>query len=74
MRKKITMSSMKFAIFCIVLVSFVSVHECFSLKGLFTSKVSPCEQIKSGSWCCFKGIPVCQEDKRGCEKMCVDKP
>ncbi|CAN7006834.1 unnamed protein product [Brassica rapa subsp. trilocularis] len=48
------MSSIKLAIFCIILLSFVSLHDCMS-KG-FAINFMPCKKGVAGDWCCTKTI------------------
>ncbi|KAF8101003.1 hypothetical protein N665_0212s0044 [Sinapis alba] len=64
------MSPIKLAIFCIILVSFVSLHECMSSKG-FAINFMPCKRGTVGDWCCTKGGIVCTKDQADCAKSCL---
>ncbi|CAG7862463.1 unnamed protein product [Brassica rapa] len=68
------MSSSKFAIFCVVLFSFVSLHEGFNHRHLLAVP-RPCSPTANGKWCCYpSGFAYCNDSQRRCEKQCKAIP
>ncbi|ESQ45821.1 hypothetical protein EUTSA_v10010877mg [Eutrema salsugineum] len=76
------MSSSNFAIFCIILFSLASLHECTNVEGLESSKLNfpPCLKArcpwnkKSRCYCC-RGYfdKLCESTEQICEARCIPK-
>ncbi|CAN6814892.1 unnamed protein product [Brassica oleracea] len=62
------MSTSKVAIFCIILVSFASFHECVNLER--ASKLT-CSKSPHNIWCCSSN-KQCRSSKLECQKVCIN--